>query len=234
VRGSISTDRPIVFDEYTSVVDRTVAQIGSAAVARTIRAKNLRFVAVTCHEDVADWLNPDWVYRPAENEFSWRSLRPRPTIALEVFRCHASAWQLFAPHHYLSHAIARSAVCFLAAWRGRPVAFSSWLPFFGPGPKARREHRTVCLPDFQGVGIGNAVSALIASMWTALGYRATSTTTHPSMIRARQKSPFWVMTRRPSLAGGGDKVKHASTRLTAGFKYVGPPLSALVAKALLG
>ena len=32
-----SSDEPIVFDEYTSVVDRTVAQIGSAAVARVIR-----------------------------------------------------------------------------------------------------------------------------------------------------------------------------------------------------
>jgi hypothetical protein len=46
---------PIVFDEFTSVVDRTVAQIGSAAVAREVRRRKLRFVAVTCHEDV-EWL----------------------------------------------------------------------------------------------------------------------------------------------------------------------------------
>src|SRR5215469_1557535 len=41
--------QPVVFDEYTSVVDRTVAQVGSAALARTVRAHALRFVAVTCH-----------------------------------------------------------------------------------------------------------------------------------------------------------------------------------------
>src|ERR1019366_7850352 len=57
----------IVFDEYTSVVDRTVAQIGSAALAKTVRQRGQQFVAVTCHEDVADWLTPDWIYRPAEN-----------------------------------------------------------------------------------------------------------------------------------------------------------------------
>ncbi len=45
--------QPIVFDEYTSVVDRTVAQIGSAAVSKLLRARGQRFVAVTCHEDVA-------------------------------------------------------------------------------------------------------------------------------------------------------------------------------------
>jgi ABC-type glutathione transport system ATPase component len=57
----------IVHDEYTSVVDRTVAQVGSAALARTVRKHGQQFVAVTCHEDVEEWLQPDWVYRPADN-----------------------------------------------------------------------------------------------------------------------------------------------------------------------
>src|SRR5205823_3135676 len=121
----------IVCDEYTSVVDRTVAQVGSAAVAKAVRARKLQFIAVTCHEDVEEWLCPDWVYRPAENIFAWRLLRRRPVIELRVVRCQASAWALFAPHHYLSGSLAPSATCFLASWRDRPVAFSAWLPFVG-------------------------------------------------------------------------------------------------------
>ena len=79
--------RPLVVcDEFTSVVDRTVAQIGSAAVARAVRQRDQKFIAVTCHEDVMDWLQPDWVYRPAEQAFTWRCLQPRPPIALDVFR----------------------------------------------------------------------------------------------------------------------------------------------------
>ena len=231
--ASPSPGHPLVFDEYTSVVDRTVAQIGSAALSKTIRAKKLQFVAVTCHEDVEPWLNPDWVYRPAENAFSWRLLQRRPAVHLQVFRCQSSAWPLFAPHHYLSHSLAPSATCFLATWNGQPVAFSSWLPFFGAGPPTRREHRTVTLPDFQGIGIGNVLSALIASMWKALGYRATSTTTHPAMIRSRNRSKVWNMTRAPSLVGTTDIIKHASTRLTAGFEYIGPAMKPFTAKALL-
>ena len=44
-----------VMDEFTSVVDRTVAQVGSAAVARSIRGGVVkkRFVAVSCHYDIA-------------------------------------------------------------------------------------------------------------------------------------------------------------------------------------
>ncbi len=272
--ASAQPGQPVVFDEYTSVVDRTVAQVGSAAVARTVRLRGLQFVAVTCHEDVEPWLQPDWVYRPAENHFTWRRLWRRPAISLDIVRCQASAWPLFAPHHYLSHGLARAAVCFLASWaRGegradcrfqiadckfedrsipvfqsaicnlksaiasRVVAFSAWLPFAGPGPPTKREHRTVTLPDYQGVGIGNALSDFIASLWKGLGYRAVSTTTHPAMIRSRLRSKNWHMHRPPSLAGGREKsrlgLRHASTRLTAGFAYIGPPLPPAMAWALL-
>jgi energy-coupling factor transporter ATP-binding protein EcfA2/GNAT superfamily N-acetyltransferase len=224
----------IVFDEYTSVVDRTVAQVGSAALAKIVRQRGQRFVAVTCHEDVADWLTPDWIYRPAENLFTWRRLRRRPRIDLDILRVAPSAWPLFAPHHYLSHALARSAVCFLASWKDRPVAFSAWLPFVGAGPKTRREHRTVTLPDYQGVGIGNALSDLVASLWAGLGYRAISTTTHPAMIRARLHSSNWQMHRPPSFAARHEgRLRHATTRLTAGFRYVGAPMPLTAARALL-
>jgi energy-coupling factor transporter ATP-binding protein EcfA2/GNAT superfamily N-acetyltransferase len=232
--ASTPPSRRVVFDEYTSVVDRTVAQVGSAAVARTVRQRRQQFVAVTCHEDVEAWLQPDWVYRPAENVFAWRRLRRRPAITLDIFRCRATAWPLFAPHHYLSQRISRGAVCFLAMWKERPVAFSAWLPLFGPGPPTRREHRTVTLPDYQGVGIGNALSDFVASLWAGLGYRAISTTTHPAMIRSRLESTNWRMHRRPGLAARNEgRIRHATTRLTAGFTYVGPALPQVLAKALM-
>ncbi|MFO0929165.1 MAG: hypothetical protein U0736_19435 [Gemmataceae bacterium] len=234
--------RVVVVDEFTSVVDRTVARIGSAAAARARprrrgRAPPRGFVAVTCHDDVIDWLQPDWVYRSAENVFAWRRLRRRPPITLDVRRCSRQRWRLFAPHHYLSHALAPAAVCFVAVWNETPVAFSAWLPHVGPGRPARREHRTVTLPDYQGVGIGHALSGLIASAWRGLGYRAVSTTTHPAFVRARLRSPFWVLRRAPSLARGHEPrlrtLRHASTRLTAGFEYTGPPLPPLLARRLV-
>jgi hypothetical protein len=77
----------VAFDEFTSVVDRTVAKIGSAAVTKAIRGGTIacRFVAVTCHYDVTEWLAPDWVLDMATKTFTRRSLR-RPPIELELFR----------------------------------------------------------------------------------------------------------------------------------------------------
>jgi GNAT superfamily N-acetyltransferase len=228
--------RPVICDEFTSVVDRTVAKIGSCALAKTVRQHRLQFVAISCHDDIIDWLQPDWIYSPADDTFTWRALRRRPGIPLQLVRCQASAWQLFHAHHYLSADLNPSAVCFLATHEGRPCAFSAWLPFVGKGPPTRREHRTVVLPDYQGVGIGMKVSSTIAALWKALGYRATSTTTHPAFTRARQRSDDWVMTRAPGLVEGpaDPRMKHATRRLTAGFLYTGPALPAYLAHRLLG
>jgi ABC-type molybdenum transport system ATPase subunit/photorepair protein PhrA/GNAT superfamily N-acetyltransferase len=226
-----------VFDEFTSVVDRTVARVGSAALAKTVRALSKRFVAVTCHEDVEEWLQPDWTYRPATNTFAWRFLQRRPTLTLQVYRCRLEAWRLFRKHHYLSTAINPAAQAFMAVWNRRPVAFSAWvnaLVKLG----GRREHRTVTLPDYQGIGIGHALSSFCASLYKALGYRALSTTTHPAFIAARMKSCQWRMIRSPSLARpSGSKrfaLNHARARLTAGFEYVGPAANVTLARRLLG
>lgn len=230
-----------VVDEFTSVIDRTVAQIGSAAIAKTVRRRNQQFIAVTCHYDVLDWLEPDWVYQPHTGEFyTGRGLHCRPPINLTVQRVHSSAWQLFRKHHYLDTSLNTSALCFVAFWNKTPVAFASMLHFVHPKRKrTKREHRTVCLPDFQGVGIGNKLSAYLGAMCKSMGFSYISTTTHPGMIRARNLSNEWRLTRPPGFTSAGKdradldlRGTHATTRLSASFEYVGSALSAEEARRM--
>lgn len=61
-RAMLSDDKLFVFDEFTSVVDREVAKIGSYAMQKAIRRTDKKFIAVTCHYDVEHWLLPDWVF----------------------------------------------------------------------------------------------------------------------------------------------------------------------------
>lgn len=237
----------VVYDEFTSVVDRTVAKIGSAAVAKAIRKKrvNRRFVAVTCHYDVVEWLQPDWVLDMASGRLA-RGRLQRPQLRLEVAPVHRSAWVLFRRHHYLSGTLHPAAWCFGAFWGDVPVAFSAWVNLGACGrirDRARmsnkREHRTVVLPDYQGMGIGVRLSDFCASIWTGLGFKAFSTTGHPAMIRYRFGSPNWKnlrlnmtsMHRRPDERKYG---RHSSAdRLTGGFEYVGPAMPADRAREFL-
>jgi ABC-type lipoprotein export system ATPase subunit len=51
-----------IIDEYTSVVDRNVAKAASTSLSKYIRKNNIKNVIFsTCHDDILDWLEPDWV-----------------------------------------------------------------------------------------------------------------------------------------------------------------------------
>jgi ABC-type phosphate/phosphonate transport system ATPase subunit len=51
-----------VIDEYTSVVDRNVAKAASASLSRYIKNNQVNNIVLsTCHRDILDWLEPDWV-----------------------------------------------------------------------------------------------------------------------------------------------------------------------------
>lgn len=52
----------VVFDEFTSVVDRRVAQTACLAINKAVRHTGKKFIAVSCHYDILDWLEPDWVF----------------------------------------------------------------------------------------------------------------------------------------------------------------------------
>lgn len=239
-RALAESDGLVVLDEFTSVVDRTVAQIGSCAMARVVRDRGSRFVAVTCHEDVEEWMQPDWVYRPATNEFHWRELQRRPSITLTLERVDASAWDIFRQHHYLDTEINTSAICVVARWHDRPVAFVAALGFPHATRPGWRLHRLVCLPDYQGVGIGVAVADTVSSIFRATGRPVFRTAAHPAVIAHCARSKFWKMTRQPGynalsvskqISGLNKTIAH--DRLTSSFEYVGPIASKSDALAIL-
>lgn len=59
----------IVFDEFTSVVDRQVAQTACIAINKAIKRTEKKFIAVSCHYDILNWLQPDWVYDTNKGEY---------------------------------------------------------------------------------------------------------------------------------------------------------------------
>ncbi len=217
----------VAFDEFTSVVDRTVARIGSAAVAKAMRSGRIkkRFVAITCHYDIVPWLEPDWVLDTATGTLARGRLR-RPEIRLDIHRVRREIWPIFKRHHYLSGALHRSATCFAGFVDGSPATFTAVLFFPHPTRPGWREHRTVCLPDFQGVGLGAAMSEFVAAMYRATGKPYFSTTSHPALIRQRSRSALWRLTRRAGISTrphvNGLAASGSIGRMTAGFEYLGP------------
>ena len=191
-----------VIDEYSSVVNRAVAKSCSVAFSKYIKRKQLKnIVLASCHDDILEWLEPDWVYDTDTQQMSRRSLW-RPKINIKVYKSSTNLWNMFAKHHYLTSEIPTSAVCYIAIWNNIIVGFSSYMPQPGWYPPhyenddriAVRLCRTVVLPDYQGLGIGARLADAVADIALEEGYRVYSKTAHMRMGAYREKSKIWRAT----------------------------------------
>jgi GNAT superfamily N-acetyltransferase len=231
-RALLAGDELVVFDEYTSLVDRTVAKIASAAIGRSIRKGriNCRFVGVTCHGDVAEWLEPDWVLDlgcpdPAI-QLQRRRLR-RPALRLAVRRCPQRLWRVFARHHYLSGGLSTGATCFAAWHEDRPVAFCALVAILGHRGQ-KRISRLVTLPDYQGLGIGLRLAERVAEFGRSQGWRISITASHPAIIAACSRSALWQLRAWKPLGYlwkqhfGRRAIPGSAGRGVATFEYRGP------------
>jgi ABC-type lipoprotein export system ATPase subunit/predicted acetyltransferase len=194
-RAILEPQEFFVFDEFTSVVDRNVAQIGSFAMQKAIRKTNKQFIAVTCHFDVSDWLLPDWIFNTDTMTFQnfEGQKKNRPEIKFEIYQtADKSIWKMFAKHHYLSHSHNNAANVFIATVNDEIAGFISILHF--PHPKAKnikKVHRLVILPDYQGAGFGIKFLNEIGNIYKKEKWKFTIVTSAPSLINALKKCNKW-------------------------------------------
>ena len=184
----VSNDQIIVVDEFSSVVDRQVAKIVSNSIQKVIRKGSKKFVAVSCHTDIEDWLQPDWIFEPAKQEFRWRLLRQRPPVQIEMGRLPYEAWRMFAPYHYLTASLNPAARCFGLWADGTLAAFAGVLHRPNANnKKIKGISRMVTLPDWQGLGLAFVLMETIGSAHTALGNTLNMYPAHPSFAKAFRK-----------------------------------------------
>jgi len=224
-RAMLEDNDLFVFDEFTSVVDRNVAQIGSFAMQKAIRKTKKKFIAVTCHYDVANWLLPDWIFNT--DTMTFQNLegqkKNRPSINFEIFQTRdKSIWKMFAKHHYLSHTHNNAASVYVAYINDQIAGFLSVLHF--PHPKTKnmkKVHRLVILPDYQGAGFGLRFLENIGNIYKKQKDRFTIVTTAPSLIQALKKSNKWALTsygRKANHTGLSKNKTGSNNRITVSFE----------------
>lgn len=212
----------VVFDEFTSVVDRQIAKIGAAAFSKAWKRTGKKAILVTCHYDVLDWLEPDWVLDTADHSFKTKEYlhHRRPRIDVEVRMGGWDLWPFFKPHHYLDIPIMVGAKCYVAFVDGEPVAHLAVATKNMPvrdknGNKLQsveaRASRLVVLPEWQGAGIGTKFLDLVCQMQldgegVLPGRRMTTQfqTSHPQLCQALRRSKKWRQI-SGSLYGGNKK-----------------------------
>ena len=216
-------DDLIVFDEFTSVVDRTVARIGSYAMQKAIRKSDKQFIAVTCHHDVQDWLLPDWVFNTDSMTFQIfeGQKKNRPKIEFKIFHTRdKSVWRVFAKHHYLSHKHNNAAHVYLAYIDDQLAGYISIIHLPNKVKKLKRVHRLVVMPDYQGIGIGGRLLDYIAKKYTDDGFVFSITTSAPSLIFALKKRHDWKCYHHGRSLTVDKLSSGSQNRITTAFRYI--------------
>lgn len=235
---------PIVVDEFSSVVDRQVSQIGSHGVQKFIRKRGRKFVAVSCHYDIVDWLQPDWIFEPATMHFARRDLQRRPSLDVTISRVPYSAWRLFAPFHYMTAELVPQARCFGLFVAGRIASFAGILAqpagrYEGRKQSLRRVSRLVTLPDWQGLGLALILISKVGAAYRAVNLRLRIATQQVLLVRALSRSATWEIIRKPGTFTDKAQGKFAGmagnfgARPCAVFEYAGETMPRGDAERLL-
>ena len=189
-----------VVDEFSSVVDRQIAQIGAMAFAKAWRRGTGQAVLLSCHYDVLDWIEPDWIFDTATGSFeraqAGRHLRRRPPITFELWETDRRHWPAFEPHHYLKLPPMIAATYYVASVAGERVAHVAVST--RPGMAEARACRLVVMPEWQGAGIGLRFLRAVCERWRTGKNRhgievpTLFHTSHPGLCAALRRDPRWT------------------------------------------
>jgi ABC-type Mn2+/Zn2+ transport system ATPase subunit len=193
----------VVIDEFTSVVDRNVAKVMAHCVQRFARKFEKKIVLISCHYDVFDWLNPDWVVDCNQEKYiDRRSLRQgyerQEQIEFQIAKCDRNKWKNFSKYHYLSDRLPGGHIeTFGIYLEGRQVGFqcfANYVPHRKGTKKIMHSNRTVVHPDYVGFGLGMKVIDLTSKIMHDEGYSVAAKFSSLPVYYAMKKHPNWKLT----------------------------------------
>jgi len=226
----------IVIDEWTSVVDRTVAKVMSYCIQKHARKTNKKIILLSCHYDVLDWLNPDWVVDCNKQEFInrrllWQSFERTERLQFEIKKCDSSTWKYFSKYHYLSDRLPGGHIEIYGLFHNQEQigfqCFANYVPHNNKKiPEKMHSNRTVIHPDYAGLGLGIKLINETSKDMKTKGYdvwaKFSSTPIYLSMI----KHDCWKLmdiSRSTSVQAGSNMLRKSGFRekvKTYSFRFI--------------
>ena len=194
----------IVIDEWTSVVDRTVAKVMSHCIQKHARKTGKTVVLLSCHYDVLDWLNPDWIIDANKQAYInrrllWQDFKRTEQLQFDIREADKSTWRYFSRYHYLNEKLAGGKQLFYGLWDGNNqigfLAFTNYVPHRKDRLQKMQLHfnRLVIHPDYCGFGLGihflNKCSKLVAN----LNYEVCGKFSSAPVFNALKANKAWKM-----------------------------------------
>lgn len=195
-------DELTVIDEWTSVVDRTVGKVMSHCVQKHARKQNKKIVLISCHYDVVEWLDPEWIIDCNKQTFIDRRLLPprerekREQLQFDIKEIGRESWKYFSKYHYLSDRLPGGLIKTFGLFHGQDQigfqCFANYVPWGDKSkPMQMHSNRTVIHPDYAGMGLGIRLINETSRIMKATGFRAMAKYSSTPIFNSMSKNPAW-------------------------------------------
>lgn len=192
----------IVIDEWTSVVDRTVAKVMSHCIQKHARKTGKKIILMSCHYDVVEWLNPDWVIDANKQMYEnrrllWRNCKRTEQLEFDIKEIGKESWKYFSKYHYLSDNLPGGIIKTYGLFYGENQVgfqcFANYVPHRGGGLMKMHSNRTVIHPDYAGLGMGIMLINKTAAHMKEQGYEPWAKFSSTPVYIAMKRQSCWKL-----------------------------------------
>lgn len=205
------SDAITIIDEWTSVVDRTVAKAMSHCVQKFARRQKKQIILLSCHYDIIEWVKPDWLidcnkqqfFLPESEDFFFQRREQLEFTIREVGR---GTWRYFSKYHYLSERLPGGKIYTFGLFHGDNQigfqCFANYTPIRKGYVPIFHSNRTVIHPDYAGLGMGIQVINLTSEyMKNEYGYKIMAKFSSVPVFKAMIKQKCWKFLGEKRLMG---------------------------------
>lgn len=191
----------IIIDEWTSVVDRTVAKVMSHCLQKYARRTKKRIIVLSCHYDVIEWLNPDFVIDCNVAEYTDRramvgAFKRADQLRLDVREIGRKSWKSFSKYHYLSDNLPGGKIYTYGLFEGdTQIGFQCFAAYIIGNHTTFFSNRTVIHPDYAGLGLGIRLINETSKDMVRRGFRVKAKFSSLPIYKAMARQAEWVCTK---------------------------------------
>lgn len=193
----------IILDEWTSVVDRTVAKVMSHCLNKFAMKNNKKIVLCSCHYDVIDWVDPDWIIDCNKQQFIDRRSLPidercrREKLEFQIKRIDRKSWKYFSKYHYLSSKLPGGKIHLFGLFENQNQigfqCFANYVPTRKGKTEIFHSNRTVIHPDYAGMGLGIKLINESSRLMKAQGFRIMAKFSSTPIYKSMSKNQDWKL-----------------------------------------
>jgi ABC-type Mn2+/Zn2+ transport system ATPase subunit len=190
----------ICIDEWTSVVDRTVAKVMSHCIQKHARKTNRQVILNSCHYDVIEWLNPDFIIDCNKQEYIDRrsmvgAFKRGDQLQFGIKPVSRKTWPYFSKYHYLSERLPGGQIFTYGLFDGaNQIGFQCFAAYIIGDHKTFFSNRTVIHPDYAGFGMGIKLITETSKDMVRRGYRIKAKFSSTPIYKSMKKDPYWKCT----------------------------------------